>query len=255
MTRGRRRWLALRRRALPSPPPCRFIPALSQDRTPAVLPNHPELAGPAPDQPPDHRRPDRRHQHRHRAHRPAPNSTPAPTPPASDTQRSRSTPCPSSARTSTASGTTASHLHRPTRRHRPRLFLRGPSRSPPLAPTTGPRTWVLRRPPGPSEWAIAAPTRREEGVPAPAAPPRRHPDRRGGGPCTHAPPRSGRAVGLRQGCGGGLAGAPGTVASRIQVFDLPAFSLAVTEYLLMRRRCGCGHATTACGVPEVGLKP
>ena len=47
------------------------------------------------------------------------------------------------------------------------------------------------------------------------------------------------------GCGGGLAGAPGTVASRVQVFDLPAFSLAVTEYLLMRRRCGCGHATTA----------
>jgi hypothetical protein len=31
----------------------------------------------------------------------------------------------------------------------------------------------------------------------------------------------------------------------VQVFDLPVFSLAVTEYLLMRRRCGCGHATTA----------
>ena len=52
------------------------------------------------------------------------------------------------------------------------------------------------------------------------------------------------------GCGGDLADAPGTVASRIQVFDLPAFSLAVTEYLLMRRRCGCGHATTA-GPPTV----
>jgi transposase len=47
------------------------------------------------------------------------------------------------------------------------------------------------------------------------------------------------------GCGGGLAGAPGTVASRVQVFDLPVFSMAVTEYRMMRRRCGCGHATTA----------
>ena len=47
------------------------------------------------------------------------------------------------------------------------------------------------------------------------------------------------------GCGGGLDGAPGTVASRIQVFDLPTFSMAVTEYQMMRRRCGCGHATTA----------
>jgi hypothetical protein len=54
------------------------------------------------------------------------------------------------------------------------------------------------------------------------------------------------------GCGGGLAGAPGTVASRVQVFDLPAFSLAVTEYLLMRRRCGCGHATTAG--PPAGVR-
>jgi hypothetical protein len=47
------------------------------------------------------------------------------------------------------------------------------------------------------------------------------------------------------GCGGGLAGAPGTVASRVQVFDLPTFSMAVTEYQMMRRRCGCEHATTA----------
>jgi hypothetical protein len=31
----------------------------------------------------------------------------------------------------------------------------------------------------------------------------------------------------------------------VQVFDLPAFSMAVTEYQMMRRRCGCGHATTA----------
>jgi transposase len=47
------------------------------------------------------------------------------------------------------------------------------------------------------------------------------------------------------GCGAGLAGAPGTVGSRVQVFDLPTFSLAVTEYQMMRRRCDCGHATTA----------
>ena len=47
------------------------------------------------------------------------------------------------------------------------------------------------------------------------------------------------------GCGGDLAGAPGTVASRVQVFDLPSFSPAVTEYQMMRRVCGCGRATTA----------
>jgi len=47
------------------------------------------------------------------------------------------------------------------------------------------------------------------------------------------------------GCGGDLAGAPGTVASRVQMFDLPSFSLEVTEYRMMRRVCGCGHATTA----------
>ena len=51
------------------------------------------------------------------------------------------------------------------------------------------------------------------------------------------------------GCGGDLAaGAPATVGRRVQVFDLPSFSLAVTEYLLMRRLCGCGHATMA-GLP------
>ncbi|MDP9185207.1 MAG: IS66 family transposase [Actinomycetota bacterium] len=50
------------------------------------------------------------------------------------------------------------------------------------------------------------------------------------------------------GCGENLAGAPGTVGARVQVFDLPSFSLAVTEYQMMRRRCGCGHTTTA-GLP------
>jgi transposase len=47
------------------------------------------------------------------------------------------------------------------------------------------------------------------------------------------------------GCGGGLADAPGTVGTRVQVFDLPGFSLSVTEYQMMRRVCDCGHATTA----------
>jgi transposase len=50
------------------------------------------------------------------------------------------------------------------------------------------------------------------------------------------------------GCGGDLAGASAAVGRRVQVFDLPTFSLAVTEYLLMRRLCGCGHATMA-GLP------
>jgi hypothetical protein len=47
------------------------------------------------------------------------------------------------------------------------------------------------------------------------------------------------------GCGAGLAGAPGRIASSVQVFDLPTFCLLVTEYLMMRRVCGCGHTTTA----------
>src|SRR5262249_57562217 len=37
MTRGRRGSLALRRRALPSPPSCRFIPALSQRQADALV--------------------------------------------------------------------------------------------------------------------------------------------------------------------------------------------------------------------------
>jgi hypothetical protein len=54
------------------------------------------------------------------------------------------------------------------------------------------------------------------------------------------------------GCGAGLAGAPGRVASSVPVFDLPAFAVTVTESLLMRRTCsGCGHATTAAAPPQV----
>jgi len=47
------------------------------------------------------------------------------------------------------------------------------------------------------------------------------------------------------GCGGDLADAPGRIVSSVQVFDIPTFALRVTEFLMMRRVCGCGHATTA----------
>lgn len=58
------------------------------------------------------------------------------------------------------------------------------------------------------------------------------------------------------GCGAGLAGAPRRVASSVQVFDLPAFAVTVTEYLMMRRTCtGCGHATTATPPPQVSGGP
>ena len=53
------------------------------------------------------------------------------------------------------------------------------------------------------------------------------------------------------GCGGDLAGAPGRIASSVQAFGIPTFSLAVTEYLMMARTCGCGHATTADLPPGV----
>lgn len=48
-----------------------------------------------------------------------------------------------------------------------------------------------------------------------------------------------------RGCGAGLTGAPGALASSVQVFDLPTLALRVSEYLLMRRECSCGKATTA----------
>jgi transposase len=47
------------------------------------------------------------------------------------------------------------------------------------------------------------------------------------------------------GCGAGLAGSEGRVASRVQVFDIPPMALTVTEYRMMRRACGCGQVTTA----------
>ena len=52
-------------------------------------------------------------------------------------------------------------------------------------------------------------------------------------------------------CGAGLAGAPGEVGYSVQVFDLPSFSLEVTDYLMMRRVCGCGHPTTADAPSQV----
>ena len=48
-----------------------------------------------------------------------------------------------------------------------------------------------------------------------------------------------------QGCGASLAGADGSVASWVQVLDLPTLALTVTEYLMMKRVCRCGCATTA----------
>ena len=46
------------------------------------------------------------------------------------------------------------------------------------------------------------------------------------------------------GCGADLAGAPGRVASAVQVFDIPPVALTVTEYQMMRRTCRCGQVTT-----------
>ena len=53
------------------------------------------------------------------------------------------------------------------------------------------------------------------------------------------------------GCGAGLTDAPGGIAASVQVFDLPTFAVTVTEYLMMRRVCGCGQATTAAPPPAV----
>ena len=57
------------------------------------------------------------------------------------------------------------------------------------------------------------------------------------------------------GCGGGLGTAAGRVASVVQVFDIPAIAVKVTEYLMMARTCGCGHVTTAAPPPQVSGGP
>ena len=53
------------------------------------------------------------------------------------------------------------------------------------------------------------------------------------------------------GCGADLAGAPGRVASSVQVVDVPPAALTVTEYRMMGRECGCGQVTTAPPPPGV----
>jgi hypothetical protein len=54
------------------------------------------------------------------------------------------------------------------------------------------------------------------------------------------------------GCGAGLDGSPGRIASSVQVFDIPPAALTVTEYQMMRRTCcGCGQVTTAPAPPGV----
>jgi transposase len=47
------------------------------------------------------------------------------------------------------------------------------------------------------------------------------------------------------GCGAALAGAPGRVASAVQVHDVLPAALTVTEYRMMSRACGCGRVTAA----------
>jgi transposase len=53
------------------------------------------------------------------------------------------------------------------------------------------------------------------------------------------------------GCGADLAGAPGRVASAVQVLDIPPAALTVTEYQMMARACGCGRVTAPA--PPRGL--
>ena len=53
------------------------------------------------------------------------------------------------------------------------------------------------------------------------------------------------------GCGADLDGAPGRVASSVQVLDIAPAALTVTEYQMMSRTCGCGQVTTARPPPGV----
>lgn len=57
------------------------------------------------------------------------------------------------------------------------------------------------------------------------------------------------------GCGGGLGSAAGRVASAVQVFDIPAIAVKVTEYPMMARSCGCGHVTIASPPSQVSGGP
>jgi transposase len=51
--------------------------------------------------------------------------------------------------------------------------------------------------------------------------------------------------GCCRGCGDDLGGAPEIGRERRQVFDLPPITPRVTEHQLIKRRCGCGTATSA----------
>ena len=73
------------------PFPARYL-QVEQDRAPAVLPDLPQLAGPAADQPRGHHQDHRRDHHHDRAARSPPPWTNAPTPPGSRSPTGRSTP-------------------------------------------------------------------------------------------------------------------------------------------------------------------
>ncbi len=51
--------------------------------------------------------------------------------------------------------------------------------------------------------------------------------------------------GCCRGCGDDLSGTPGVGREHRQVFDLPPISPRVIEHQLIKRRCGCGTATSA----------
>lgn len=51
--------------------------------------------------------------------------------------------------------------------------------------------------------------------------------------------------GCCRGCGHDLAGAPEVGRERRQVFDIPPITVRVIEHQLIKRRCGCGTATSA----------
>jgi len=48
-----------------------------------------------------------------------------------------------------------------------------------------------------------------------------------------------------EGCGGDLTDGELVSEEARQVFDLPPVRLVVTEHRSQRRRCGCGHVTSA----------
>ncbi|MGH3342754.1 MAG: IS66 family transposase [Carbonactinosporaceae bacterium] len=58
------------------------------------------------------------------------------------------------------------------------------------------------------------------------------------------------------GCGAGLVGAPGAIASAVGVFDIAPIAVSVRELQMMRRTCtDCGTATSAAAPAEVSGGP